>query len=122
MRGNLLKKIKPFLICFFTGTLFVGGGFTAGYFINFLIKEKRATSLTLDYSKLSFTFEQDSAATIEAPTLVDNSQVAATATFSSVPALPAGLTLNISDGSVSGIPTSFQDSIKYEITAEGTGV
>jgi hypothetical protein len=122
MRGNFFRKIKPFIVCLFAGTLFVGGSFTAGYFINLLIKEKGATSLELTYSQLSFTFEQDSAAEIEAPTLVDNNQAAATATFSSSPALPDGLTLNTADGSITGTPSGFQTSATYEITATGTGV
>jgi hypothetical protein len=78
-------------------------------------------SLSLTYSSSSFAFTQNSSSSIAAPTLVDNNQNTATATFSSSPTLPAGLTLNIADGSVSGIPTSFQDSVTYTITATGTG-
>jgi hypothetical protein len=59
-------------------------------------------------------------ATITTPTLVDNNGFRPTANFSSVPALPTGLTLN-TDGSVTGAPSGFQDSANYDITATGTG-
>jgi hypothetical protein len=59
-------------------------------------------------------------ATIIAPTLVDNNGDQPTANFSSVPALPTGLTLD-TDGSVTGAPSGYQDSADYEITATGTG-
>jgi hypothetical protein len=63
---------------------------------------------------------QGSAASVDAPTVVDNNGVSVTAIFSSLPDLPDGLTLN-TDGSITGIPSGFQGSTNYMIIAQGTG-
>jgi hypothetical protein len=83
-------------------------------------KDEVVPSISLSYSQTSFTFSQGSAASIAAPTVVDNNGVSVTATFSSSPTLPIGLTLN-TDGSITGTPSNFQDFVNYTIAATGTG-
>jgi hypothetical protein len=83
-------------------------------------KDDVVSSISLTYSQTSFTFSQGSQALINAPTVIDNDETPITATFTSSPSLPIGLTLN-TDGSISGTPSSFQYFINYTIVATGTG-
>jgi hypothetical protein len=113
---KILKSLGMFL-----GISLIGGVIIVPFTTSCSKKDKAETSLTLTYSQTSFTFTQNSSSSIDAPTLVDNDQSDATATFSCSPDLPEGLTLN-TNGSITGIPSGFQTSTSYEITAHGTGL
>jgi hypothetical protein len=120
---HVIIKNRIFKVFKAISFLAIAGGISSIAFPLTNCSKKRMVepSITLAYSSSSFAFTQNSSSSIAAPTLVDNNQNAATATFSSFPALPNGLTFNTADGSVTGTPSSFQDSIKYTITATGTG-
>jgi subtilisin-like proprotein convertase family protein len=76
-----------------------------------------AAPSALSYSSNPATYTKDTAITANTPT----SSGGAVTSYSVLPALPAGLTLNTSSGIISGTPTTPTAAANYTITATNTG-
>ena len=72
---------------------------------------------SLDYDPDSFTLTNGTAMTSVTPTVSGDDVV----TWSISPSLPAGLSFDTSDGTISGTPTELSTSTTYTITATNTG-
>ena len=72
---------------------------------------------SLDYDPSTFTLTNGTAMTSVTPTISGGDVV----TWSISPSLPAGLSFDTSDGTISGTPTELSTSTTYTVTATNTG-
>jgi hypothetical protein len=77
----------------------------------------QVTPPTISYSKTEFTFAEGTAVTTLRPTVGGG----AVTSWSITPALPAGLTFNATDGSISGTPAAETAAASYTVTAQNSG-